>query len=547
MSNTSFRFTLTSALAGAVLLAGCAVGPDYERPELDLPQSAFNSTLLSEQQERSLVAWWTQYNDPVLNNLIDQALDSNLDIALQFERIQQARAQLGYADANLYPSISAQADGMRQHTSGATSGAQSGTGSSGGTASGGQTGSSGLSTSGQRFNYFSVAATLNYELDIFGGLRRSAEQARAQLLSSAYTQDSMRLMVVSDVVANYVSLRSLQRQIKVTQETIRTRKQGLGLDQKRYEFGAIDKLTLLQTQSLLDSAQAELAPLEQQESQTRTSLAILTGKTPRQILEHTEIADGGFEDIRLPEDLPVVLPSLLVARRPDIRAAEASLIAANANVGAAKAQFFPTFNLTSMIGTQALDVSDLFEPFSKVESIGGSISAPILDFGRINAQYRGAKSQKRQAEIQYRQTVRAAFQEVHDALDSIKYSRQQLDAVQKQVDSYRETLKLANIRYQVGRTNYFDVLDAQRQLFTSQLSLATAIRDRFTATADLYKALGGGWTQDSDSLDAGLDAVAAKYEPTDDTSNKQAVRPDTVSTDAANRTSSDDSSGAAGQ
>lgn len=497
-----------------VILAGCAVGPDYKRPSLDLPKSAFDSTLLSNQQQQSLLSWWTRFDDPVLNNLIDQALDANLNIALQVQRVRQARAQLGYQDAQLYPSISGQAQGMRQKSSAAAQG---------GSAAGGRSGASGVSAGGgQRYNYFSVAATLNYELDVFGGLRRASEQARAQLLSQAYTQDSIRLSVVGDVVANYMSLRSLQRQIRVTKETIRTREQGLHLDQKRYQYGAIDKLTLLQTKSLLQSGRAQLPPLEQQESKLRTSLAILTGKTPRQILNHTEVPKGGFDDIRLPTNLPKVLPSLLVERRPDIRAAEASLIAANANVGAAKAQFFPTFNLTSMIGTEALHVSDLFEPFSKAESIGGSISAPILDFGRINAQYRGAKAQKKAAEIQYRQTVRQAFKDVHDALDEIKYSREQLKAVQKQVKSYQETLRLANVRYQVGRTDYFAVLDAQRQLFNSQLNLSTAIRDRFTATADLYKALGGGWSQDSDSLSPELESVAASYEPDDKADQKKA-------------------------
>lgn len=499
-----------------VVLAGCAVGPDYKRPNLDLPQSAFDSTLLSNQQQQLLVSWWTRFDDPVLNNLIDQALDSNLDIALQVQRVRKARAQLGYQDAELYPSISGQAQGMREKSSAA---AQGGSASS---SAGGAGGSGAGAGAGRRHNYYSIAATLNYELDVFGGLRRASEQARAQLLSQAYTQDSIKLSVVGDVVANYMSLRSLQRQIRVTKETVRTREQGLHLDQKRYQYGAIDKLTLLQTQSLLQSAQAQLPPLEQQESKLRTSLAILTGKTPRQILNHTEVPDGGFDDIHLPTNLPMVLPSQLVERRPDIRAAEASLIAANANVGVAKAQFFPTFNLTSMIGTQALDVSDLFEPISKTESIGGSISAPILDFGRINAQYRGAKAQKKAAEIQYRQTVRQAFQDVHDALDEIKYSREQLKAVQKQVKSYQETLRLANVRYQVGRTDYFDVLDAQRQLFSSQLDLSTAIRDRFTATADLYKALGGGWSQDSDSLDPDLESVAASYEPDDKSDQKKA-------------------------
>ena len=500
-------------LCAVVMLAGCAVGPDYERPNIDLPKSAFDSTLLSQQQQQSLAYWWTRYKDPTLNKLIDEALDSNLDIALQAQRVRQARAELGYQNAQLYPSISGQAQGMRESVgSGVPGGGGSSSSSSGGSssaASGG--GSAGGGT--QRFNYFSVAGSLSYELDLWGALRRADEQARAQLLSSAYTQDSIRLQTVADVVTNYMSLRSYQRQIRVTKQTIKTREQGLSLDQKRYKYGAIDKLTLLQTKSALQSARAQLPPLEQQESKLRTSLAILTGKTPRQIMASTKLPKGDFSDLTLPQELPVVLPSTLLNRRPDIRAAEASLIAANANVGVAKARFFPTFNLSAMIGTEALNVSDLFQPYTKIEQAGGSITAPILDFGRINAQYRSAKAQKAEAEIQYRQTVRQAFQDVRNALDEVKYSRERFKQVQNQVDSYRETLKLANLRYQVGQTNYFDVLDAQRNLFSSQLNLAQAIADRFTATADLYKALGGGWTENSDSLTPAMQEVANDYAP----------------------------------
>ncbi|WP_158583392.1 efflux transporter outer membrane subunit [Salinisphaera sp. Q1T1-3] len=511
-------------LCAAALLAGCAVGPDYERPDMDLPQSQLDSTLLSADQQQKLAYWWTRYKDPTLNKLIDQALDSNLDIALQFQRVRQARAELGYQNAQLYPTIQGQAQGLRERASSATGGASGGSSAGSGSSSGGGAGAGGGSSSSaagasagaQRYNYYSVAGTLNYELDIWGALRRSDEQARAQLLSSAYTEDSVRLMVVSDVVTNYMSLRNYQRQIDVTKKTIRTREQAYALDQKRYQYGAIDKLTLLQTKSLLDSARAQLPPLEQQASQLQTALAVLTGKTPRQIMTATDIPDGDFDDITLPQDLPKVLPSQLIERRPDVRAAEASLIASNANVGVAKARFFPTFNLSAMIGTQALSVDDLFEPYSKIEQVGGSITAPILDFGRINSQYRSAKAQKAQAEIQYRQTVRQAFQDVHNALDEVKYSRQRFVAVQEQVASYRDTLQLANLRYQVGRTDYFDVLDAQRNLFSSQLNLAQAIADRFTATADLYKALGGGWTQQSDSLDPALEEVAHDYDPVPD-------------------------------
>ncbi|MGN8160160.1 efflux transporter outer membrane subunit [Salinisphaera sp. SWV1] len=485
-----------------ILLAGCTVGPDYHRPNLDLPKSALDSTLLSKQQQQSLAYWWTRYKNPTLNKLIDQALDSNLNIALQAQKVRQARAALGYQNAQLYPSISGQAQGMRERVgNGAAS--SSGAGSTSSSSGGGSHG----------FNYFSVAGSLSYELDLWGALRRSDQQARAQLLSSAYTQDSIRLQTVADVVTNYMSLRSYQRQIRVTKQTIKTRKRALSLDNKRYQYGAIDKLTLLQTRSSLQSARAQLPPLEQQEAKLRTSLAILTGKTPRQIMAATKLPKGDFSDITLPKGLPAVLPSTLVNRRPDVRAAEASLIAANANVGVAKARFFPTFNLSAMIGTQAFKVDNLFEPFTKVEQAGGSITAPILDFGRINAQYRSAKAQKAEAEIQYRQTVRQAFQDVRNALDEVKYTRERLKQVRQEVDSYRQTLTLAKLRYHAGATNYFNVLDAQRNLLSSQLNLAQAIASRFTATADLYKALGGGWTDGSDSLTPAMQKVANHYAP----------------------------------
>jgi multidrug efflux system outer membrane protein len=524
---------LLIAVAG---LSACTLGPDYERPDLDLPDSAVDATQLSAQQQAQIAYWWTRYHDPVLNELIDDALDDNLDIAVQAARFRQARAELGLAEANLFPTISGQAQAAREKSSylgvgggsGASStggGAGGGTDSGAGGAAGGGAGVSGSlpRRSGGYTDYFSVAATLSYELDVFGGLRRASEQARAALLSSAYTQDSIRLGVVSDVVTNYMSLVALERQIRVTQETIQTRQKGLELDQQRYKYGAIDKLTLLQTRSLLETARAQLPPLKRQASELRSSLAILTGRTPREILTNPDIEPNTFDTINLPDDLPMVLPSALVERRPDIRAAEATLIAANANIGIAKARFFPTFNLSAMIGTEALDVDDLFEPYSETQSISGAITAPIFDFGRRQAQYESAIAQKDRAELLYRQTVRDAFKEVQDALVAIQATDQRLESVQRQVDAYRETVDLSQVRYDVGRTAYFDVLDAQRQLFSSQLDLADAIRDRFTATANLFKALGGGWTENSDSLppdlqngldsyDRGSDQAAARAE-----------------------------------
>jgi multidrug efflux system outer membrane protein len=483
-------------LLAAAALSGCMVGPDYERPHLDLPKSAFESTLLNKQQEQALAHWWTRYQDPILNNLIVQAVGANLNIALQVQKVRQARAELGYQNAQFYPTIEGQAQGMRKYVSEAQGG--------------------GTPMQPKRQNYFSIAATLNYELDFWGALRRADQQARAQLLSSVYTKDSVRLQTIADVVTNYMSLRDLQHKIKVTKETIQTRIKGVKLNRQRYKYGAIDKLTLYQSQSLLDSARAQLSPLQQNATKVRTSLAILTGKTPREIMNLAHLPKVSFKEETLPQALPVVLPSALVNRRPDIRAAEASLIAANANVGVAKAQFFPTFNLSAMIGTQALHVEDLFGAGSEAQQFGGAIMAPILEFGRIKSQYESAKAQKAQAVISYKQTVRQAFKDIRNALNEVKYSRQRLKAVQREVRSYKKTVDLAKLRYQVGRTNFFDVLDAQRQLFSSQLNLADAIRDRYTAIADLYKALGGGWDEDEDVLSPTTQEMADKYMPVKD-------------------------------
>ncbi|NNC23448.1 efflux transporter outer membrane subunit [Salinisphaera sp. USBA-960] len=478
-------------LAALVGLAGCTLGPDYKRPSVDMPSSKFASTHLSQKQRKALASWWEKFGDAKLNHMINEALDRNLKIAKQVQVVRQERAALGMANADLFPTVSGQADAARQEVS--------------------RNSASGASSADRRSDQFSVSGTLDYEVDLFGRLRRSRQAARAQLLSSAYTQDSIRLTVIADVVTNYLTLRSLQRQIRVTQDTIETRKKGLSLDKKRYKYGAINKLTLLQTRSLLQSARAQLPPLKKQVGKQKTALAILTGKTPRQIMNHMEVADGKFSQIKVPE-LPKAIPSLVVDRRPDIRAAEAKLIAANADVGAAKAKFFPTFNITAMIGSKSTDVSDLFDPLSTASSITGSITQPILDFGQRSANYTSKKARKQQAVIAYRQTLRQAFKGVSDALTEVKYTKQRLQSVRSELQKYRDTLQLARTRYKAGQTNFFNVLDAQRNVYSTQLDLATSIRNRFTAIANLYKAIGGGWTHSSDSLTPAMEDTMREYD-----------------------------------
>ncbi len=486
------RKSLVVCLAGVVALTGCTLGPNYKRPGVDMPGAGSVSKKQAKKQRKALASWWTRFDDPTLNHLIKETLHRNLKIAKQVQVIRQERAALGLANSHLYPSISAQAKAARQELSG----------------------NAGISRNGGkhlRYNQFSISGSLSYTLDLFGRLRRARQAARAQLLKSAYNKDAIRLTEISDVVTNYVTLRSEQRQIKVTRHTIKTRKQALKLDKERYKYGDINKLTLLQTRSSLQSAKAQLPTLQKQMRQTRTALAILVGKTPRQIMNRENIGQGNFHDIHIPK-LPKVIPSLIINRRPDIRVAEAKLIAANANVGEAKAKFFPSISLTAMIGPQATHLNRLFDPLSMASSITGSLTQPLLDFGQRSANLNSKKAQKQEAIINYRQTLRQAFQSVKKALIAVRYTRKRLKSVRSELADYRQTLKLARTRYKAGQTNFFNVLDAQRNVYSTQLTLAQAISNRFIAIADLYKALGGGWTHKTDSLTPSMEKTMQHYD-----------------------------------
>src|SRR5699024_3901903 len=241
-----------------------------------------------------------------------------------------------------------------------------------------------------------------------------------------------------------------QRKIRITKATIDSRTEGYELAQKRYKFGAIDKLTLLQKKALLASVRSQLPLLQEQASRLESSLAILTGMTPREIMQDADIEPAPLAGITLPGDLPVLLPSALVNRRPDIRAAEAQLVAANVQVSVAKAQYFPTLNLAALIGTAAPALGDLFGSLSGTGSLGGSIAAPLLSFGRIGAQVDTAEEQRKQATLSYRLTVRNAFGEVRDALIGVQVTQKRVEATTRQVDAYQQTLALAKDRYNVG-------------------------------------------------------------------------------------------------
>ncbi|MEX1081469.1 MAG: efflux transporter outer membrane subunit [Halofilum sp. (in: g-proteobacteria)] len=467
----SARRSLT--LVGAVLLiTGCAVGPDYERPDLSLPADWEDPDMLPAEQREDWSSWWERYEDPALEALVERATAENLEIQTQAARVRQARAQLGLAEAEQLPRLDLQAEATRQEQSEVAD-----------TVGG-----------GEPFTQYGIAGVLDYELDLWGRLDRGEEAARARLLESAYAADAVRLSVISDVVTTYFELRAAERQLQIAQRTAESRERNLGIQRSRYEAGATTELTYRQAQAELESVRAEVPGLRHQVERLENALGVLVGQNPRELMADESLPGTPLDEIRLPAERPDLLPSELLERRPDVRAAEALMIAANADIGGAKAQWFPSLNLSAMVGTQALDAGDLFSPAAGNWSAGASLLTPLLDFGRIRANVETAEAVRDQAELQYRTTVRTAFREVRDALTLLETANERLQARQRQVAALQRTLVVAERRYEGGYTSFIEVLDAQRALLDAELAVSTAVRDRFAATATLYRALGGGWS-----------------------------------------------------
>ena len=452
----------------AAALGACSLAPHRAPPASDLP-AGWNDAALDAATARLSADWWKQFGDPELDRLVARALDANLDLALAAARVEEARAQLAGSRAEQWPTLDVQADASRQRGA-------SGTGASG----------------GQVRTLYSVAGVLGYELDLFGRLRSATEAARARLFDSTYTAEALRLTVITDVVSAYLDVRNAQRQLAITDATVGARLEALRVQEARLRLGADTELTLRQAQAELASTQALAASLRDTLGRSETALAVLTGATPRSLIE-TQSPPGQLAASALPGALPRVLPSELLQRRPDIRAAEAALRAADADIGAARALWFPRISLSALIGSDALRVEDLFTGPAQTWSLGSSLVAPLLDFGRVKAQVEGAQARRMQAELLYRQTVQTAFGEVRDAMTALREAQAREQAQVDAVHALTRALALAQLQYRSGRGLYLTVLDAQRSLLTAELDQAAAARDSRVAAATLFKALGGGW------------------------------------------------------
>ncbi len=464
-------------LLAAIALAGCAVGPDYQRPAVDVPQTwRFED---KEAKEVANTAWWEQFNDPVLNELIDIALEENKDVKIAAARVEQFMGQYRTTRAALFPQIGLGAGASRQRTSeitGPTPQLES------------------VPFHNEYFTNYEGFLNASWEIDLWGKLRRATEAARADILSTEEARRSVILTLVTSVASSYVNLLDLDKQLEVTRVTAKSYKEAYDLFKLRFEYGIVSEMEVSQTKSQYEQAMANIPLFEKAIAQQENALSVLLGRNPGPIPRGKTI-----DQLNLPA-VPAGLPSDLLTNRPDIRQAEQNLIAANANIGVAKAQYFPSISLTAMFGYASSDLDSLFTGPGMIWSLAAPLIAPIFTSGAISGQVKSAKAVQQQTLYQYLQVTQTAFREVDDGLVNQQRTREQLKSLNQQVEALRDYVRLAQLRYDEGYTSYLEVLYAGNQLYNGELTLTEAQGTLFLALVSLYKAMGGGWVVEADRM-----------------------------------------------
>ncbi len=465
------RRLATLAALLAVGLNGCMVGPDYTRPEVASPD-AFRFQP-PDARELANTAWWQQFDDPVLDGLINEALANNKDLRIAAARVEEFAGVLTSTRAQLFPQIGYGAAGSRDRFS------------------------ERLDTPvspGIPNPQTTYQAVLNasWEIDLWGRIRRESEAAQASLFATEETRRGVVLSLVSATAIGYVSLRALDKQLEISRATAQSYRQTLDLFELRYKGGVVSLVQVAQIRSLYELALTQVPLFEALVAQQENALSVLLGRNPGPILRGKPI-----DQFALPA-VPAGLPSDLLTRRPDIRQAEQDLIAANARIGAARALYFPTISLTGVLGSASADLDDLFTGPARTWSYAGSVVGPIFTFGLIEGLVAQSEAQQRQLLASYGRTIQNAFREVDDALIDASKSRERLAAQDRRVKALEEYARLANVRYDNGYTSYLEVLDALRSLFEAQLAYADTYGQVFTALTNTYKAMGGGWVTEAD-------------------------------------------------
>ena len=460
------------AIAIAVTLAGCAVTQPVP-PKYDLPPGSATAA-----ENAALEHYWTLFDDPVLDQLVDEALANNLDLKASLARIEAARANVLLAQSYLAPDINLNVDAGRNRISSVTSPPL-------------PFGTQVIS------NDFRVALNVSYELDVWGKYRSGSLAAANDLAASRYYRETVRITVASDVANAYFRLRAADAELVVLEDTLKARTEAVQLQRDRYDAGLIGQYDLKQSEAERSAVVADIARAEKAVGQLEAALATLTGRSPRAVFV-PEVARGRtIEGVTSVPSLPSGLPSGLLERRPDIQRSEALLAASDLRIQQARANNFPAFNLTGDFGSDAAKIGNLFTSPAGIWGIGLGLVQPLLALKSIEAQVELAKANNDRAAVEYLQTVQNAFREVHDALVANRSARDVLAAETDRRNDLAIALEMANLRYNAGRTSYLEVLDAQRTLLAAETMRIGAARDARLSIVDFAKSLGGGWKPES--------------------------------------------------
>jgi multidrug efflux system outer membrane protein len=468
-------------------VTGCTVGPDYVKPALDIPDDWRYH--IEDATGTVNTQWWEQFDDPVLDALINEALVNNKDVRIAAARVEEYAARVDITRSGFYPQIGYDGSASRNSTS--------------------EDALDTLPAGTPRINDSYLAAlNVGWELDVWGRIRRATEASRAQLLGAEEVRRGVILTLVSAVASSYINLRNLDRQLEIARRTLQTRDETVELFQIKFEGGVVSELEVAQVRSEYEQAAVSIPSLERQIALQENALSILLGHNPGDIPRGKTI-----EQLALPH-VPEGMPSQLLTRRPDIQRAEQDLIAANAQIGVARSQYFPTISLSGLFGYASTELSNLLQGSSEIWGVGADALGPIFTGGRISSQVRASEAVERQALVGYAQTVQTAFQEVDDALISSVKRREELAARGRQVEALQAYARFAQLNYDEGQVSYIEVLDSERRLFDAELLHTQSMNDVYASLVDLYKAMGGGWIQQAETV-----ANETDYDPDEDKSH----------------------------
>ena len=466
----------------AALLAGCVMGPDYKRPDVVAPAAFQYET--KDAAETADTLWWKQFQDLVLDQLIAEALAHNTNIAIAAANVEQAAAVLTQTRSQFYPQVGYGAGGQRERTV--------------------QPAFANLIP-----NYpnpttaYQAALSASWEIDLWGRVRRLSESALANVLATDEARRGVILSLVAQVASSYLQLRGLDAQLVVANQTLGTYAESVKLFELQFKYGQVSQMNVAQAQSQYETAAAQIPLIESQIAQTQNALSVLVGRDPGQIVRGKSVYD-----LALPS-VPAGVPSSLLERRPDLLQSEQQLVAANAQIGAAKALYFPTISLTGAYGGASADLSNLFKGSARVWSFAGTLAGPIFTFGAVSGQVGQAEAAQNAALLNYQLSIRNAFADVDNALVANQKLLQQLDAQVKLVAALKDYSRLARLQYDGGYTGYSTVLQAEQALFPAELNLASIRAQVFGSSVNIYKAMGGGWVTQADQLTVNRPAPAA--------------------------------------